>query len=252
MIAALISWHCCRTRANRAKMYCLDSMQQVEKCKISKASAPSKRDSVVFLSLKPSQLYETCVVKSKPYLYEDMSLSSIKAQQNSANITFNSKTFEKSNSDLKKDEQINNHLTEKIGTVSDGLVNVTNLMLWSYNSLKDSSTSSLRKSLSHCVSCNDLNLSSSSNQSVAEENYVKKSQSLPLWGLQSRPASTGDEMEELFSKLNFTKKRRNRMRNDSAAAIALNKSRSSLFQIDDKDLLVDNEVVVVYDERTAL
>lgn len=254
MIAALVSWHCCRTRANRAKMYCLNSMHKVEKCKISKLSMLPKRDSVVFLSLKPSQLYETCIIKSKPYLCENMSLS-LKTQQSAMNNILSHKEVERNHSDPNKDEQINNHINENIDTVSDGLVNITNLMLWSYNTLKDSSPSSpLKKSINHCLSCNDLNLSTSPlNQLiVAEDNYVKKSQSLPSWGLQLRPASTGDEMEEIFSKLNFTKKRRNRMRNDSAAAIALNKSRSSLFQIDDKDLLVDNEVVVVYDERTAL
>lgn len=46
------------------------------------------------------------------------------------------------------------------------------------------------------------------------------------------------------------------MHNDSAAAIALNKSRSQFihfpFMHKDTDSLVDNEAVVVYDERTAL
>lgn len=41
------------------------------------------------------------------------------------------------------------------------------------------------------------------------------------------------------------------MRNDEAAIIALSKSRSQFFN-KDTDTLVDNEAVIVYDERTAL
>jgi len=41
------------------------------------------------------------------------------------------------------------------------------------------------------------------------------------------------------------------MRNDEAAIIALSKSRSQYLH-KDTDSLVDNEAVIVYDERTAL
>lgn len=51
--------------------------------------------------------------------------------------------------------------------------------------------------------------------------------------------------------VNFSKKRKNRMRNDEAAIIALSKSRSQYLH-KDTDSLVDNEAVIVYDERTAL
>lgn len=54
-----------------------------------------------------------------------------------------------------------------------------------------------------------------------------------------------------LSQVNFSKKRKNRMRNDEAAIIALSKSRSQFFN-KDTDTLVDNEAVIVYDERTAL
>uniref|UniRef100_T1KI81 Uncharacterized protein n=1 Tax=Tetranychus urticae TaxID=32264 RepID=T1KI81_TETUR len=62
--------------------------------------------------------------------------------------------------------------------------------------------------------------------------------------------------------LNFTKKRANRMRNDSAAAIALNRSGATPTHspyltketdcLVDNDSLIANEAVVVYDERTVL
>ncbi|XP_050426933.1 uncharacterized protein LOC126837147 isoform X2 [Adelges cooleyi] len=66
-----------------------------------------------------------------------------------------------------------------------------------------------------------------------------------------RPFSTSDNLSELYAKVNFSKKRKNRMRNDEAAIIAMSKSRSQ-FLNKDTDVLVENEAVIVYDERTAL
>lgn len=81
---------------------------------------------------------------------------------------------------------------------------------------------------------------------------ILKTQSLPACVRnKSRPLSTADDLSELYAKVNFSKKRKNRMRNDEAAIIALSKSRSQ-FLHKDTDSLVDNEAVVVYDERTAL
>lgn len=67
-----------------------------------------------------------------------------------------------------------------------------------------------------------------------------------------RPFSTSDNLSELYAKVNFSKKRKNRMRNDEAAIIAMSKSRSQFLNNKDTDILVDNEAVIVYDERTAL
>nr|CAD7439419.1 unnamed protein product [Timema bartmani] len=83
-------------------------------------------------------------------------------------------------------------------------------------------------------------------------NMVLKTRSLPAWvRSRSRPLSTEDDLAELYAKVNFSKKRKNRMRNDEAAIIALSKSRSQYLH-KDTDSLVDNEAVIVYDERTAL
>lgn len=84
-----------------------------------------------------------------------------------------------------------------------------------------------------------------------------KTRSLPSWGrARQRPLSTEDDLGELYAKVNFSKRRKNRMRNDSAAAIAATKSRHPFrtlpFVHNDTDSLVDNEAVVVYDERTAV
>lgn len=79
-----------------------------------------------------------------------------------------------------------------------------------------------------------------------------KTRSLPAWvRSKPRPLSTEDDLNDLYAKVNFSKKRKNRMRNDEAAIIALSKSRSQFFH-KDTDSLVDNEAVIVYDERTAL
>jgi hypothetical protein len=67
-----------------------------------------------------------------------------------------------------------------------------------------------------------------------------------------RPFSTSDNLSELYAKVNFSKKRKNRMRNDEAAIIAMSKSRSQFLNNKDTDILVENEAVIVYDERTAL
>lgn len=79
-----------------------------------------------------------------------------------------------------------------------------------------------------------------------------RTRSLPSWGKnKQRPLSNADDLEELYAKVNFSKKRRNRMRNDEAAIIALCRSRSqNLAAL--PGLGGDQDAVVVYDERTAL
>ncbi|GJQ85743.1 hypothetical protein Trydic_g12148 [Trypoxylus dichotomus] len=86
----------------------------------------------------------------------------------------------------------------------------------------------------------------------AQGTTTLKTRSLPAWvRSKPRPLSTEDDLNDLYAKVNFSKKRKNRMRNDEAAIIALSKSRSQ-FLHKDTDSLVDNEAVIVYDERTAL
>lgn len=88
-----------------------------------------------------------------------------------------------------------------------------------------------------------------SNTVLSENDAAYKSRSLPSWGKsKQRPISTADDLEELYAKVNFSKKRRNRMRNDEAAIIALCRSRSQNLA----GLPLEREGVVIYDERTAL
>ncbi|KAL0274376.1 UNVERIFIED_CONTAM: hypothetical protein PYX00_006820 [Menopon gallinae] len=56
-------------------------------------------------------------------------------------------------------------------------------------------------------------------------------------------------LEDLYAKVNFSKKRKNRMRKDEAAIIALSKSRSGH---DSNSIALADGAIVVYNERTAL
>lgn len=71
-----------------------------------------------------------------------------------------------------------------------------------------------------------------------------------------RPLGCEEDLDQLYAKVNFSKKRKNRMRHDEAAIIAISKSRSQFLDKmaaeQDEDALVDNEAVIVYNERTAL
>ncbi|XP_025017101.1 probable serine/threonine-protein kinase DDB_G0272254 [Tetranychus urticae] len=88
-----------------------------------------------------------------------------------------------------------------------------------------------------------------------------RTRSLP-WKKNSTEADESNKLANNQTKLNFTKKRANRMRNDSAAAIALNRSGATPTHspyltketdcLVDNDSLIANEAVVVYDERTVL
>lgn len=62
------------------------------------------------------------------------------------------------------------------------------------------------------------------------------------------PSKVKTKYSSFFSKMNLSKKRRNRMRNDEAAIIALCRSRSQNLS----GMPFEREGVVVYDERTEL
>ncbi|XP_058119537.1 homeobox protein 13-like isoform X3 [Anopheles coustani] len=89
-------------------------------------------------------------------------------------------------------------------------------------------------------------------ESEGETGTSYRTRSLPSWGKnKQRPLSNADDLEELYAKVNFSKKRRNRMRNDEAAIIALCRSRSQ--NLSALPLATtEQDAVVVYDERTAL
>ncbi|XP_042216182.1 uncharacterized protein LOC121862172 [Homarus americanus] len=94
-----------------------------------------------------------------------------------------------------------------------------------------------------------------------------RTRSLPAWVRnKTRPLAALDDLNTIYEKPNWSKRRRNRMRSDAAAVIALSKSRGRLLSPSpqvagqaaaaatppDTAALVENEAVIVYDERTAL
>lgn len=95
----------------------------------------------------------------------------------------------------------------------------------------------------------------SSTVSESPENpNAYKTRSLPSKNKQ-RPVSSIDDLDELYSKVNFSKKLRNRMTNNEAKIIAFCRSRSqnlSLAASSGGGGGAKEEAFVVYDERTAL
>ncbi|CAG9805624.1 unnamed protein product [Chironomus riparius] len=87
----------------------------------------------------------------------------------------------------------------------------------------------------------------------SENPNAYKTRSLPSKNKQ-RPVSSIEDLDELYSKVNFSKKLRNRMTNNEAKIIAFCRSRSqNLSQYSGSNGgVAKEEAFVVYDERTAL
>ena len=82
--------------------------------------------------------------------------------------------------------------------------------------------------------------------STSNLNDSKRTQSLPSRNKQ-RPVSSIEDLDELYAKVNFCKKSKNRMRNNQAAIIARSRSQNIA-----QFLQQSEDAFVVYDERTAL
>ncbi|KAG5681713.1 hypothetical protein PVAND_011123 [Polypedilum vanderplanki] len=102
----------------------------------------------------------------------------------------------------------------------------------------------------------DAEQMSSAAEVVDENPNAYKTRSLPSKNKQ-RPVSQIEDLDELYSRVNFSKKLRNRMTNNEAKIIAFCRSRSqNLSQYSNNSGggsgLSKEEAFVVYDERTAL
>lgn len=123
--------------------------------------------------------------------------------------------------------------------------------LWAVNPSigKDHSTIHL-----HCAITVSILAPSASIVHIPEKNEnpnAYKTRSLPSKNKQ-RPVSSIEDLDELYSKVNFSKKLRNRMTNDEAAIIAFCRSKSqNLSQFSGSGPKGD-DAIVIYDERTAL
>ncbi|XP_015905925.1 uncharacterized protein [Parasteatoda tepidariorum] len=278
-VLILIFWKCCcrMTILSKKKEYWL---QPKNTSNLKGKKYPTVQSSVVFLGLKPTQDFAYKREKSSEdcTVFNFFANSSDKDLLNSTfddsmSYTMSSQCPDIIVSDEKKPDSNGPNLLPN-GTCSNDTANQSCSVI---------STSSVLQngSITHCtnssiLSPNDMSIPSitihqespalfhrsfysgnfdqhslySCDSHPASEIGVRKCSSF-TWSNYSLRPSSSDCYYDLFQKANFCKKRKNRMRSDIAAAIALNRSQSSQLN-KDTELLVENEVEVVLAERTTL
>ncbi|KAG8194574.1 hypothetical protein JTE90_013314 [Oedothorax gibbosus] len=277
-ILILIFWKCCSrmTILSKKKQYWLQPKDSHIKGKFKVPVVQS--NSVVFLGLKPTQRFEYIREKSS----ENCAIT--KFVTNSSNEAFHSASLDYSlNCSMSKPcpeiivSGAEKHVSENPAfnrTDSTNSVSQTCSVISVSPILDRTSTHTTH---SNILSSNDCNIpevivhrespagirrnfysgtfdqhSLYSYESRVGSSEVDLKKCRFTWSNYSlRPASGTDGYYDLFQKANFCKKRKNRMRSDIAAAIALNRSQSPQLN-KDTDLLVENTVEVVSDERTTL
>ncbi|XP_013790599.2 uncharacterized protein LOC106474451 [Limulus polyphemus] len=261
---AVLAWRCCCQKSVNEKEY--GCKKQPEECKIvaKRRSGIIQSDSVVLVDAANNQQYETQVL-------EINNKSMLRSQSVPIRDGKGVKESHKSSSMKPRPLSQPVHLCYQAPPyphatcsnpseldLTDAGVDVNQVILSSIPENNSQSHYDLQDmpTLSECPSYDELvDLNGLPCQYIINPDV--KTRSLPAWGhSRLRPLSTEDDLNELYAKVNFSKKRKNRMRNDSAAAIAVNKSQNSFITLPfvhkDTDSLVDNEAIVIYDERTAL
>ncbi|XP_035213074.1 uncharacterized protein LOC118187004 isoform X2 [Stegodyphus dumicola] len=276
ILTAVVIWHCCKLRGRPNKAYCLDNSTPDESTLKQGNGTILQSDSVVFLGSKTNQVSTRAVgIKSdicQSILTRSQSVPLKEGKEVSKPHTASRQfpkrsrptsqpvhlphSFQPAMYSPKRTHSVHPHNYHRHVDEADmplALPSIPEVAFRSSEILHDAPPHMLY------ASCNALDgpCIYSSLYTNIDTNSTMKTRSLPLWGRsRPRPLSTEDDLNELYAKVSFSKKRKNRMHSDSAAAIAVNKSRSSYLTIPfthkDTDSLVDNEAVVVYDERTAL
>lgn len=241
ILIAIIVWHCCRVNRNQEKTCCVDI-----------AGNDNSVLKVPHSTVVHSQVYETQVLEST---CNSNAVPNGLTRSQSLPFRENSKDSVKGKSRSRPASQpVHFPIVEKsTGCQIRGLENaampsITEGAIRSQTCMQDV------PALSQCASYTTLE-EPFNYSSIHTMDFLMKTRSLPTWSQgKLRPMSTEDDLNELYAKVNFSKKRKNRMGNDCAAAIAFTKSRCTAlpFTHKDTDPLVDNEAVVVYDERTAV
>ncbi|XP_013792723.1 uncharacterized protein LOC106476625 [Limulus polyphemus] len=266
LAVAVLAWHCCCQKTVNEKEYSCKDQSEEGKTVKQTGSGVIQSESMVFVGVKNNQQYKSPVVENnnKPVLHSQMvpveEDKGVKQTHNNPSMKPRplSQPVHLSH-DALLDSQVRG-CDPSEPALPDVGVDISQVILSSipentvrsYYCLKD------MPPLSECSSYDGLDeLNGLTHQFIMTPDTIMKTRSLPAWGhSRLRPLSTEDDLNELYAKVNFSKKRKNRMRNDSAAAIAVNKSQNSFlilpFIHKDTDSLVDNEAIVVYDERTAL
>ncbi|XP_076347679.1 uncharacterized protein LOC143245335 isoform X2 [Tachypleus tridentatus] len=263
---SVLAWRCCCRKSANEKEY--DCKKQPEECEIvtRRKSRIIQSDSVVLVDAENNQQYETHVL-------EINNKSMLRSQSVPIRDGKGVKELHKSPSIKPRPLSQPVHLSYQVSPyppatcsntseldLADAGVDVNQVILSSIPENKNQRHYGLQDmpTLSECSSYDELDdLNGLPHQFITNPDVKTKTRSLPAWGhSRLRPLSTEDNLNELYAKVNFSKKRKNRMRNDSAAAIAVNKSQNSCITLPfvhkDTDSLVDNEAIVIYDERTAL
>ncbi|KAG8189468.1 hypothetical protein JTE90_018121 [Oedothorax gibbosus] len=266
ILTTFMIWHCCKFRRRPNKAYCLDNSSPDEGSMKQGNGTMLHSDSVVFLGTKCNQVSTRAIGIKKEICQSILTRSQsvpLKEGKEHPKLSTVTRTFSK-----------RRPISQPVGfqtgpshhSPKRGAVHPHNSL--NYRPLEEGLPSIpegvFKEGVNLYASCNALDgggaCAYSSLYSAVPPQTTMKTRSLPLWGRSKpRPLSTEDDINELYAKVNFSKKRKNRMRSDSAAAIAVNKSRHGnpyrtlpFAQHKDTDSLVENEAVVVYDERTAL
>ncbi|XP_054919096.1 uncharacterized protein [Dermacentor andersoni] len=244
ILAVVVVWHCCSRKTTNDKAYVVENLSRSSSVSRPPPASMVQSDSVIFLSAKPRHPTGTRLGGTTP--------DGTGSVESMSQLHFGHHGF--------------------IGDVGGARpLSECGVRTADVPYTQPSSAASLDgevtlqvPSLSQCSSYSHRGLEDSYYNVYGSNDLTLKTRSLPSWGkAKQRPLSTEDDLSQLYAKVNFSKRRKNRMRNDSAAAIAATRSFQnqqcylSPFHTlpsahTDTDSLVDNEAVVVYDERTAV
>uniref|UniRef100_A0A1E1X9M4 Uncharacterized protein n=1 Tax=Amblyomma aureolatum TaxID=187763 RepID=A0A1E1X9M4_9ACAR len=244
ILAVVVVWHCCTKKTNNDKAYVVENLSRSSSISRPPAASMVQSDSVIFLSAKSRHPTGTRLNGNTP--------DGASSVESMSQLHFGRHGYM---GDVGG--------TRPLSECGVHTVDVPYVQPSSAASLDGEVTLQV-PSLSQCSSYSHRGLEDSYYSIYGSSDLALKTRSLPSWGrAKQRPLSTEDDLSELYAKVNFSKRRKNRMRNDSAAAIAATRSFQhqqcylSPFHTlpsahTDTDSLVDNEAVVVYDERTAV
>ncbi|CAN7990670.1 unnamed protein product [Ixodes pacificus] len=250
ILTAVVIWHCCTRNGSNDKAYVVENLSRSSSVSRPATSNMVQSDSVIFLSAKSRRPTGSRMDEASPSTEAADTMS----QLHSVHISHRG-----GGDQYPEGPRLCNGFAGR--PLSECGVRTMGFVQPSSAPSLDGEVTLQVPSLSQCSSYNPLDESLYNPYGSSE--LTLKTRSLPSWGRsKQRPLSTEDDIGELYAKVNFSKRRKNRMRNDSAAAIAATRSYHQQRYLtpfhtlpsahNDTDSLVDNEAVVVYDERTAV
>lgn len=244
ILAVVVVWHCCSRKTSNDKAYVVENLSRSSSISRPPATSMVQSDSVIFLSAKARRPVSGQLGANTP--------DGTSSVESMSQLHFGHQGFVGDVGGMRPLSECGVHTVDVPYTQPSSAASL------------DGEVTLQVPSLSQCSSYSHRGLEEPYYNLYGSNDLTLKTRSLPSWGrAKQRPLSTEDDLSELYAKVNFSKRRKNRMRNDSAAAIAATRSYQhqqcylSPFHTlpsahTDTDSLVDNEAVVVYDERTAV